>query len=331
MQEKENIPLVSIAVATFNGGKYLAQQLDTLVNQTYKNLEIIVSDDGSTDHTLETLKQYAEKYSNFFVYSNGEPHGVKRNFENALKHCKGTYIAFSDQDDVWMLDKIEKLVNNIGDAALIYHDSLFIDFEGNSLERTFQTNLNCYAGSDSRAFLFCNCVSGHALLFHRKMLDIALPFPEARHHDWWLAFRAADNGGIKFLDEVLVHYRQHPASQTDFLQLKTKKFNKKKVDKEDIDWFEACATAPGKHKRFFEKWLKAYTERDEHFWNRRMFSMRVGAMKPLFFMRKKSRMSTFLFIVRTSWGEHVKTGFRTRKQKLLKITPKDPNDLFEDE
>ncbi len=69
-------------------------------------------------------------------------------------------------------------------------------------------------------FCFCNTVSGHALLFHRKLLEIVFSFPDARHHDWWLASRTWDNGRVKYLNEILVHYRQHESSQTDFLMLK---------------------------------------------------------------------------------------------------------------
>lgn len=317
MNIKENRPLVSIAVATYNGGKYLRVQLDTLIAQTYTNLEIIVSDDGSTDGTLTTLIEYAGRYPHFSVYSNAAPHGIKKNFENAIKYCNGTYISFCDQDDVWMPEKIEKLVNNIGNASLIYHNSLFVDYEGNSLDHTFMTKLNCYDGNDCRAFLLCNTVSGHALLFHRKMLKLALPFPDARHHDWWLAFRAAENGGVKYLDEVLVHYRQHPKSETDFLNLKKKKLTKEKIDRDDIDWYETVASAPGKHKKFFEKWVKVYKARNDNFLNWEMFRMLSENMNDVFYMRKKSSMSTFLFILRISWADYVRRGFRKIKNTIL--------------
>ncbi len=309
------MPLVSIAVATYNGIKFLTQQLDTLINQTYQHLEIVVSDDGSSDGTIEILESYEKRYPNFSFYKNAAPHGTKRNFENALKHCKGTYMAFSDQDDVWMLDKIEKLINGIGDFALIYHDSLFVDEKGNSLNRTFTTKLNMYQGYDSRAFLFCNTVSGHALLFHRKLLESALPFPEARLHDWWLAFRACDNGGVKYLDEVLVHYRQHQNSVTDFLMLKNDEIDIAKEEKEELEWLELCSLTEGRHEKFIKKLFHYFKNRNNHVWNWGMFFLSLTSMKTLFFYRKKNRLSTFFYIMRRSWGDETKQKARTILKK----------------
>ncbi len=316
LNKENNLPLVSIALAAYNGGLYLREQMDTLVMQTYPNLEIIVSDDGSTDGTLEVLSEYEKKYSFVSVKHNSAPHGIKRNFENALKYCKGEFIAFSDQDDIWMLDKIEKLVNNIGNNALIYHNSLFVDNDGNSLQRSFITNLNCYSGSDSETFLLCNCVSGHALLFHRKLLSIVLPFPQARHHDWWLAFRATENGGVKYFDEILVHYRQHSLSQTDFLRIKKEIVDPEKIEREDIEWFEACASVPGKHQKFYKKWVKYFKRRNENIFNWQLFFLALSRMNKLFYMRKKNKVSTFLHVIRRSWGEGTKEKFRVKKKNL---------------
>lgn len=318
METDKNTPLVSIALATYNGEKYLVEQLDTLVNQTYKNVEIIVSDDGSTDGTIQILKNYAEKYSNFFVYKNESVHGIKRNFENALKYCNGAYIAFSDQDDVWMLEKIEKLVGAIGNYSLVYHDSLFVDETGKSLDKTFSTDLNCYSGYDARVFLFSNCVSGHALLIKKNVLLGSLPFPEAKFHDWWLAFKATDNNGIKFINEILVHYRQHSDSETDFLRLKGKLITPEKlkeIELGDIKWYETCASAEGKHQIFFKKWVRIYKNKNKHIWDYRLFLLSVSYMGKLFYIIKKSKISIFVTLIKRSWGENTKIWFKSLKKK----------------
>lgn len=312
MNKENNIPLVSIAVATYNGGLYLKQQMDTLVMQTYPNLEIIVSDDGSTDGTLEILYEYENKYSFLLVKRNNAPHGIKRNFENALKYCHGEYIAFSDQDDIWMLDKIEKMVHAIGNYSLVYHNSLFVAENGESLNKTFSDVFRRYSGHNPLAYLLSNSVSGHALLFHRKLLEIALPFPDARHHDWWLAFRATDNGGVKFLDEILVHYRQHQNSETDFLHLKTKKVDYEKSERENIEWYEACATAKGKYQNFIKEWVRVYKERNNNKFNFKMFLMSLTQLHALYFMRKKSKLSNLFYVLRNSWGDD----FREKVRKL---------------
>lgn len=302
MNSPANLPLVSIAVATYNGAMYLVQQLDTLVAQSYPNIEIIVSDDGSNDETMSILISYEKKYSNFYVYQNDILHGVKRNFENALKYCTGVYIALSDQDDVWMLDKIEKLVNEIGDYAAIYHDSLFIDKYGKSLGKSLGEAANCYTGFDAKPFLLFNCVSGHALLFHKKMIEVALPFPSARYHDWWLAFRATDNGGIKYVNEILVHYRQHESSQTDFLLLKTSEEDMDKIERENIEWFTVCASIEGKHQQLFKKWLVIYKDKGNHVWNIKIFLLLLNNMKALFYISKKNSLSKFVNCIKRSWG-----------------------------
>ena len=116
------VPLISIALCTYNGEKYLREQLDTLVDQTYKNLEIIIVDDCSTDSTMQILEEYAEQYINIKVYQNKKNLGYIKNFEKALSLCLGEYIAMSDQDDSWALNKIEYLVGLIKDNQLIYED-----------------------------------------------------------------------------------------------------------------------------------------------------------------------------------------------------------------
>src|SRR5277367_1671319 len=114
-------PLVSIALCTYNGAKYLAQQLDTLVDQTYLHIEIIVVDDCSTDETFVILKVYASKYPQFKLYQNKKNLGFTANFERAVTLCNGELIALCDQDDLWHAEKIELQVNAIADNVFIYH------------------------------------------------------------------------------------------------------------------------------------------------------------------------------------------------------------------
>src|SRR5580698_4535990 len=122
----EDSPLVSIALCTYNGEKFLAAQLDTLIAQTYKNLEVIAVDDCSTDSTYDILKTYAAKYPWFRIYQNAQNLRFLKNFQVAVSYCKGDLIALCDQDDLWHPEKIEMQVNAIGDNMFIYHDSEFI-------------------------------------------------------------------------------------------------------------------------------------------------------------------------------------------------------------
>jgi len=215
-----NTPLVSVAVCTYNGEKYISSQLDTIINQSYKNIEIIVVDDGSTDNTCSILEQYQKKGKIKF-YRNTKNLGFIRNFEKAIKLCNGDYIALSDQDDLWELNKIEVLVNNIGDNILIYSDSEFIDSNGKAMEKRISDLHNLISGKKrNMAFLFFNCIAGHAILFKKELLKSIFPFPQQLFHDWWIGYCATTVGTITCVPKPLVQYRQHRDNIADLLMEK---------------------------------------------------------------------------------------------------------------
>ena len=108
-------PLISIALCTYNGERFVREQLDSLVNQTYKNIEIIAVDDHSSDQTFAILENYKSKFKNIRTFQNNANLGFRKNFEKALRECTGEYIALSDQDDVWRLDKIAVQMNLISE------------------------------------------------------------------------------------------------------------------------------------------------------------------------------------------------------------------------
>lgn len=114
---------VSVVMCTYNGAAFLREQLDTIINQTYPIYEIIVQDDGSTDETINILESYKERYPIVKLYKNVDGRGVNTNFFSALKRATGDYIAISDQDDIWELDKIEKQITFIGESWLCFHFS----------------------------------------------------------------------------------------------------------------------------------------------------------------------------------------------------------------
>lgn len=124
--------LDSIALTTYNGEKYLYRQMDFILNRTYKNIEVIITDDSSTDNTLEITDNFRSiLYIKLFV--NNSNLGVIKNFEKAISQCKGDYIALSVQDDIWLPDKIEKLLNEIDNYVLIYSDAENIDELGKKI------------------------------------------------------------------------------------------------------------------------------------------------------------------------------------------------------
>ena len=201
--------LVSVVLAAYNGGRFLAHQLNTVLAQTYTPIEIIITDDGSTDNTPDILRQYAAAHPQIKIHFNETNLGYIRNFEKAIGLASGDYIALCDQDDDWLPEKIEKLVHAIGDYPMVYCDSLLCNENLEAGGKKISDVANCLSFSSClQQAVFCR-VYGHATLIKRSMLQRALPFPEVLPHDWWLSFVATLEGGILFYPEALVRYRQH--------------------------------------------------------------------------------------------------------------------------
>jgi glycosyltransferase involved in cell wall biosynthesis len=207
-------PLVSIALCTYNGERFLPQQLDSLLAQTHANLEIVASDDGSSDATPSLLERYARADRRIRVVANAENLGFAGNFARALSLCRGEYIAPCDQDDVWSPDKIAALLAVIGERALAYCDSTLVDEQGAPAGYRMSQIVPMLSTDDPAPFAFGNCVSGHAMLFRKDLLARALPTPPAFFYDWWIAAVAATAGGVVFCERSLVMYRQHGGNIT---------------------------------------------------------------------------------------------------------------------
>lgn len=220
-------PLVSIALATYNGEAYLRQQLDSIFNQTYKNIEVIVVDDCSTDKTVEILNEYKQKH-NLLYYINDYNLGYVKNFEKAVSFCTGEYIALSDQDDIWLENKVETLLNEIKNFTMVCSDSAIIDQYGNVTNRSS----NQYAGFSIPEFdnhkttlIFRNFVTGCTSMFKRDLLANALPIPERMpYHDWWFAIIASRMNGINYITKQLTQYRIHSNNDTGLNTLLARTF-----------------------------------------------------------------------------------------------------------
>jgi len=233
-------PLVSIALCTYNGEKYLNQQIESIIHQTYKNIEIIIIDDCSTDTTFELLQALTKDTKNVRLEQNRQNLGFIKNFEKAISYCNGEYISISDQDDIWSLNKIEILVENIGKHGLIFHDSLIIDEQGeqiNNLKLSDMTKI--YKGDSNLYFLVNNCIPGHASMFKKDIVAFAMPFDKRFFHDWWLAFVAASVTSITYIPDTLVKYRQHNNNVTDILFKRSENEQSRDIySNYNIDWIE---------------------------------------------------------------------------------------------
>lgn len=200
---------VSVAMCTFNGSEFVAEQLESILSQTYPISEIIICDDASTDATISIIESYCKKEGRIKLYQNEARLGFTKNFEQAIRLSTGTYIAIADQDDIWMPKKIELLIGQLDkDAPLIYCDS--IRFK-NEIPTVLKENplYRRFFGSDARKLFLFNTVSGHAMLFKRSFVSLILPFKEGLFYDWCMAAIAGCNGGISYCSETLVLQRIH--------------------------------------------------------------------------------------------------------------------------
>ena len=223
---------ISIVLATYNGSKYLQEQLDSIIQQTVQPTEIIIQDDCSTDETIIIIQKYFSQLP-IQLFINSENIGYIRNFELALSKASGTFIAICDQDDIWEVNKLELLFNGIKGNSLIYSNSLLIDADGKSLKKTLSEKLkNRFISTHSPlAFVYDNCVSAHALLFHHSLLSQLLPFPKNLYFDAWIAANAASNNGINYLDRELVYYRQHTSNTLSRTHKPSLSFKEKTIQK----------------------------------------------------------------------------------------------------
>jgi glycosyltransferase involved in cell wall biosynthesis len=277
----KHAPLISVALCTYNGAKYLAQQLDTLVSQTYKNIEIVVVDDCSTDNTFTILEDYASRFGQFKIYKNDKNLGFTENFERAVKLCSGELIALSDQDDLWDHQKIELQVEALKDNVFIYHDSEFVYEDGRPMGKKMSDLMNLYSGGDPLAFLFSNCVSGHTILMKKILLDAALPLKNEYFHDWWLAYVATNIGKIDFIPHCLVKYRQHDKSDTNILRLEREKDSYKFSSVQKIErtykWLGYCASfKKNKNQAVINEFYNAFTVKKAVLVSLILFTARYG-------------------------------------------------------
>jgi glycosyltransferase involved in cell wall biosynthesis len=214
------MPKVSVALATCNGAKFLAAQLESIAAQTLLPEELVVSDDASGDDTIEQLEHFSRR-SPFPVHllSTDMRQGVLKNFSRAIKACAGEIIALADQDDVWRADKLEKLVTATDAPATLaaFSDAEVVDERLVPLGYSMWTRVRFGAleqqrflnGTAFSILLKHHVVTGATLAFKAHLRDRALPIPEDWPHDAWIALIAAAQGELVAIPEKLVAYRQH--------------------------------------------------------------------------------------------------------------------------
>lgn len=235
----KNLPLVSVVIATYNGEKYLLEQLDSITNQTYKNIEIIICDDNSTDGTKKIIKNFAENNPNVYYYLNVNNLGVNKNFEEGFLKAKGDFISISDQDDIWKTEKIEQQMLLFKTEEIILVHSGSLTFKDNILfqSKTILSGSKQMTGNDPKKLLLRNTIAGHNIIFRKKLLQYILPFPEKVYYDWWLCEVATCNGEIASTSQILAYQRHHNQNLTLY-----DRTTKKQTEREYIERINAIET-----------------------------------------------------------------------------------------
>lgn len=211
--------MISVCIPTFNGAEYIKEQLDSILSQLSLDDEVIISDDGSTDKTIDIIRSMNDPRIKFFTHDKivnpykghyKAMYYVYRNIENALSHASGDYIFLSDQDDIWLSNKVEKVISKFKEGfEIVLHNNTVIDNEHNVLMKSYFTFTN---PSNSTIRMIARCfIQGASLAFTKQVKDWSLPFPNNPiSHDHWIAYNSFFRGyKIGFIYEPLLLYRRH--------------------------------------------------------------------------------------------------------------------------
>lgn len=205
---------ISVALAAYKGEQYISEQIDSILSQLGENDELIISDDYPEGKTREIVLDYQSKDKRV-RYIEGEGKGVVRNFENALRACTGDIIFLADQDDVWMPDKVESIMEEISNGAdLVLHDAYVTDSDLNITEPSYfkihGSNASFFGNIARNSFVGC------CMAFTKQAMLDSLPFPKAlAMHDWWIALVALKKKrNVVLLSKPLIKWRRHSATVT---------------------------------------------------------------------------------------------------------------------
>ncbi len=193
-------------MATYNGELYIEEQLNSILSQLGEQDELIISDDHSTDTTLQKIKAFQD--SRIKLFNNKSKKGPVGNFENALKQASGDVIFLADQDDVWFKDKIKIQVEALNSYDLVLSDAIVVDEKGTVLYSSFFKQN--FSGKGLIRNWVNNSFIGCCMAFNRNILEYVLPFPEKiAMHDSWIGLNASLIGKCSFINQPLMYYKRH--------------------------------------------------------------------------------------------------------------------------
>lgn len=224
-----SLPLISIAMATCNGEKFIAAQIESIMSQTYTNIELIICDDLSQDNTIHFIREYASTYPQIKLYRNKKRLGFVKNFEQAISLCLGSYIALCDQDDIWYPEKLTTYIQHMqkteqkhpGSPVMLHSDMRIIDNEDNLLHDSYFQFKHYKLNPDKDlGHIAGPCgVMGNTIMMNRSLTELILPFADCvALHDYWIALINELKGKRVTLDFPLSSYRIHETNTSNTTQ-----------------------------------------------------------------------------------------------------------------
>lgn len=214
---------IDILLPTYNGEKYIKEQIDSILGQTYKNIRLIIADDCSKDTTVQILKQYEQKDDRIQLNLQSQNVGCVKNVEFLLQKVESEYYMLADQDDVWLPEKVEKTLEKLKqeNANLVFGDLEVVDQDLNTMYPSFgdymllNRKINKYINNNKLNYLY-NCVTGCTLLAKKETIEKILPLPKKSKyviHDYWIGLITSLNGKVAYIPEKYIKYRQHGNNQ----------------------------------------------------------------------------------------------------------------------
>lgn len=226
---------ISVCIATYNGEKYIKEQLDSILMQLGDEDEIIISDDHSTDSTLKIIELLNDKRIKIFV--NNGTRGLTYNFENALKRASGDLIFLSDQDDIWNENKIRVCAEKLKTFDVVITDCTLVDENLQILNQSYFKMNNSKKGFFKN--IFRSSYLGSCLGFRKEILNDVLPFPEnlKLYHDWWIGIICDFKHDVCFIEDQLMLYRRHDKNMSTTGFKSKQKITKRIFDRVQLLFF----------------------------------------------------------------------------------------------
>jgi glycosyltransferase involved in cell wall biosynthesis len=299
----DTAPLVSVAMCTYNGEAYLKDQLETIVKQTYPNLEVVIVDDGSADNTVQIIQEMQANDSRIHFFQNEKNLGYNKNFEKAFSLCRGDFIAIADQDDIWEPNKIEYMMRAWPEGSLFIY-SLSGNFSNNDFANRKPAPNVVYTNIDDvHKLVFNSPVHGHACMFKKELLLLCIPFPNDIYYDWWMSMHAASTGFIGCIPQTLTWHREHNSNSSRLIMsVKNKMQRDEELRMQSIHFIESFCNRnllKPQQKTSLLKYASLLKRLDGKTFSGTMFSYVFTNRKLIFHYKKQHPFITFSYLKHT--------------------------------